>query len=35
MGNVPKRKIDSIDNIFNYKMDKIKNIFVSIDKDLK
>jgi hypothetical protein len=29
MGNVPKRKIDSIDNIFNYKMDKIKNIFVS------
>jgi len=29
MGNVPKRKIDHIDNIFNYKMDKIKNIFLT------
>jgi len=28
MGNVAKRKIDHIDNVFKYKMGKIKNVFL-------
>ena len=32
MGNVSKRKIDHIDNVFKYKMNKIKNLFLRTNK---